>query len=195
MVDSKLAADSQRVMADPGDELLDEHLAPEFVAVLGSASKTLAPGLRLGWLVTPPSWTEHVAVARRAIDLGISTLDQLVLTELFESSALARHLRQMRKTYSSRRATMLDAVKQALPSAQVPGVAAGLHMQVMLPPEIDEERLVSDAALEGLKIYGLHRYQQTASAPPGVVLGFARATDAAIVEGVQILARLVDAQA
>ena len=171
-----------------------QALARDHVAVLGSASKTLAPGLRLGWVITPPSWTEPVAVARRAIDLGISTLDQLVLTELVESSALARHLRQMRKAYSSRRVTMLDALKHALPSAKVPGVAAGLNMLVMLPPETDEEQLVSDAALEGLKIFALRRYQQSGDLPPGVVLGFARATDAAIVKGVQILARLVHTQ-
>ncbi|WP_028923011.1 PLP-dependent aminotransferase family protein [Pseudonocardia acaciae] len=166
-----------------------QGLAPDRVAVVGSTSKTLAPGLRLGWLVTPPHWSPHIEATRRAIDLGISTLDQLVLAELLESGTLARHMRHMRKAYASRRTTMLHALRRTLPAASVVGIAAGLHMLVELPGHVDEEQLIDDVAAEGVKVYGLRRYQRSDPVHPGLVLGYARATDAAINEGIQVLAR------
>src|SRR6185436_15449507 len=101
--------------------------APDRIAYAGSTSKSLAPALRLGWLVAPPRRYDDLVAAKHASDLGSPTVPQLVLARLLESGEYDRHVRLVRGRHRARRDALLGALDEALPGASVEGVAAGLH--------------------------------------------------------------------
>lgn len=107
--------------------------APDHVAHAGSTSQTLAPGLRLGWLIPPRHLLADLVAAKHASDLGSPALPQLVLAHLIASGEYDRHLRLVRTRQRSRRDAVLVALREHLPQARVEGVVAGLHLLLTLP--------------------------------------------------------------
>ena len=105
------------------------------VAYLGSTSKTLAPALRLGWMVLPGALAGAIADERGWADGGSPALDQLALASFIERGELDRHLRRMRLRYRRRRDRLVAALGEHLPDNEVGGAAAGLHVTVALAPE------------------------------------------------------------
>ncbi len=169
-----------------------QGLAPDRVAYVGSASKLLAPGLRLGWLVPPPWLAGPLAAEKRVDDYGTPVLDQLVLAEMLGSGALARHLRRVRAVYRARRDAVVDALRVHLAGRPIHGVAAGLQVLIELAPETSESALVRDAYRDGLYVRGLDFFRARAgSGEPGLVLGFGGLSEARLVAGVARLAPLV----
>ena len=165
-----------------------QGLDPERVVYAGSASKSLAPGLRIGWLVAPRRWARAVAEVRWGIDLGVGAIEQLALAELLRGGGLDRHLRRTRQAYAAKRRTLLDALARELPDARVTGVAAGLHAVVLLPPGTDEEAVVAAAAERDVEIAALTSLYERANPPgPGLLLGYAALSERAIAEGVRRL--------
>lgn len=124
-------------------------LAPDRVAYTGSTSKTLAPALRIGWLIPPAHLREEVVAAKHASDLANPTLPQLVLAALLSSGELDRHLRLVRARQRTRRDAMLNALREHLPQARVHGVAAGLHLLITLPDHVDDLALAPAPARPG----------------------------------------------
>src|SRR3954452_23628081 len=120
--------------------------APERVVYGGTASKTLAPALRLGWVASPPELAHAVAFEKGMADAGSPILEQLVLADLIERGDLDRHLRRTRAANGARRAALQDAVEEHLPGCRLHGIAAGLHAQLDLPPGSDERAVVDAAA-------------------------------------------------
>src|SRR5690606_36558792 len=114
-----------------------QGLAPDVVALVGTASKSLAPGLRRGWLVAPPALRDAVADAKAAADLGESVLEQVAFAHLLANGDYDRHLRHARRVHRVRRDAVVTAVAELLPQARVFGVAAGLHLVVELDPGTD----------------------------------------------------------
>jgi GntR family transcriptional regulator / MocR family aminotransferase len=170
-----------------------QGLAPELVAYLGSASKLLAPALRLGWLALPDALVEAVAREKALDDLGTDALVQLAFAEFIESTGLDRHLRRMRRLYQARRDALIEALAENLPGAEVRGVAAGLQVLVMLPPGSDEAGVVASAFAQGVALVGLSEYSLGGKMPePALVVGYANATESAIVRGVAEIARSVE---
>ena len=108
-------------------------LAPEHVVYLGSTSKTLSPGLHLGWLVAPDALADDLAAARSRLGALAPTPDQHALAHLVESGSYDRHLRRMRRTYQRRRTAMLAALAASVPGAAWPSMDAGLHVLWLLP--------------------------------------------------------------
>ncbi|GHF47975.1 GntR family transcriptional regulator [Streptomyces mashuensis] len=135
-----------------------QGLAPEHVVHMGTASKSLAPGLRLGWLVLP----EHLVDAFLALKAGgewsVGTLDQLTLAELITSGAYDRHIRSTRLRYRRRRDQLVAALAEHAPHIRATGIAAGLHAVLTLPPGT-ERPTVQAAAVQGLALHGLSRYR------------------------------------
>lgn len=169
-----------------------QGLAPDRVVYAGSASKTLAPGLRLGWFVMPEHLAEPMAAAKIAADRGSPALEQLALADLISRGEFDRHLRRMRPVYRRRRDTLLTALARRLPRLEPDGISAGLHLVAWLPPDLDEATLVDAAARAGVGIDGVTPYRISHSGRGGLIFGYATASEQAITEGVDILASVLD---
>ena len=123
-----------------------QGIAPDRVVYVGSTSKTLAPGLRIGWMVLPAHLTKAVALSKGLADTGSSVMDQVAFTQFLASGEYDRHLRQMRRRYQVRRNALLRALARHLPDATVLGAAAGVHLTVRFPDGFPIEKLVDHAA-------------------------------------------------
>jgi GntR family transcriptional regulator/MocR family aminotransferase len=170
-----------------------QGLAPDHVVYLGTTSKTLAPGLRLGWLVLPGSLIDAVLEAKLLDDFGSSTIEQLALARLLETAAYDRHLRKARRRNRARRDALIAAVGRNLPGARVSGISAGLHALVRLSQAFDVQRLLTLAAGRSLGVYPLTLHQiDPCPETDSLVLGYANLTEPAIEEGIRRLAEVLD---
>ncbi len=164
-----------------------QGLAPERVALIGSASKRLAPGMRLGWMLTP-SWLGWPLISVKTIeDRGSEAIGQLALHDFIVRGELDRHLRRMRLRYQRRREALLEALARHLPEARVEEGAAGLYELAELAPEVDEPRLVAAAGSRGVGLEGLALHRFRPGGPPGLVLGFAGLPEAAIEKSLRLV--------
>jgi GntR family transcriptional regulator/MocR family aminotransferase len=164
-----------------------QGLAPDRVLYIGSASKRLTPGMRLGWML-PPSWLSWALISAKAIeDAGSEIAGQLALAHFIAGGELERHLRRMRLRYSRRRETLLAALADALPDWRPTQARGGLHVLVALPGGVDEPTLLATAARRGVGIEGLSLHSYTGDFEPGLVLGHAYLAEPAIERGVQLL--------
>jgi len=170
-----------------------QGLAPDRVVYLGTVSKTLAPGLRLGWLALPASMIDAVVQAKLLDDLGSSTIEQLALAWLIETAAYDRHLRKVRRRNRSRRDALIAAVAQSLPHARVSGISAGLHALVRLPQAVDAQQLLIRAGQRSLGVYPLSLHMiDPPSETDALVLGYAGLSENDIQEGIGRLAEALD---
>ncbi len=167
-----------------------QGIAPDRVIYVGSTSKTLAPGLRIGWMVLPPPLVGAVTMAKGLADTGSSVMDQLAFAQLLTAGGYDRHLRQMRRRYLTRRNSLLRALSRYLPQATVLGAAAGVHLTVRFPDDYPVAEVVRRAAEMRVRVEPLAPcYADPATAPPGLMLGYANLTESQIVTGVQVLAQ------
>jgi GntR family transcriptional regulator/MocR family aminotransferase len=167
-----------------------QGLSPERVVYASSASKTLAPCLRLGWLVLPSWLAASIAEAKNNDDLGSPAIDQLALADFISSGRFDRHLRRNRSLYRRRRDTLVSALRKHLPEAEVQGVAAGLHLVVKLPAGIDEDRLVATATEHSVGTSSLAKhYFPESRADPAILLGYGAISESAIEPGIRRLKR------
>jgi GntR family transcriptional regulator / MocR family aminotransferase len=156
-----------------------QSLAPELVVFSGTASKSLAPGLRLGWLVLPGHLVDDVTAAK-ALDDYTPALDQLTLAEFITSGRYDRHIRRSRLSYRRRRDRLVAALQGQAPQIHVTGIAAGLHALLELPPGYREEDIIECAAqrglaLEGLRVSGctsVYTDSRTEERPDALVIGY-----------------------
>jgi GntR family transcriptional regulator / MocR family aminotransferase len=169
-----------------------QGLAPDQVVYAGSASKTLAPGLRLGWLVVPRQLVDDVAAAKIAADRGSAALEQLAFADFLSRGEFDRHLRRMRPVYRRRRDALLKALRQRVPDLEPAGVAAGLHLVTWLPSDLDETTLVGAAARRGLGVYGLAPYRISGEGDGGLIFGYSTLSERTIAEGINLLATVID---
>jgi GntR family transcriptional regulator/MocR family aminotransferase len=168
--------------------------ATDRVAYAGSTSKSLAPALRLGWLVPPTRRYADLVAAKHASDLGCPTILQLVLARLLTSGEYDRHVRIVRARHRARRDALHDALAAALPSARVTGVAAGLHLVVALhDPAMDDVALTDELRTAGVLVQPLSWHRQRPGAP-GLVLGYAAHTADRLREAATTIAKVVGRQ-
>lgn len=151
-----------------------QGIDPDRVVYLGTASKSLGPGVRLGWMVVPPALLDATLEHRRATDGSTSTILQATFRELLTGGHLDRHLRRSRRAYRHQRDAVVAALAEHLPSAEVTGVAAGLQLLVLLPSGTDERALFEAALARRVKVYPLGDYhlRHRAGGPAGVILGY-----------------------
>ncbi|MCY1143232.1 PLP-dependent aminotransferase family protein [Actinoplanes sp. Pm04-4] len=160
-----------------------QGLAPDRVVSLGTVSKSLAPALRLGWIIAPERLREPIAARKWLADRGSPVVDQLALAVLIESGRYDRHLRRMRAEYAARRDTLVAALARHAPHLRLTGLAAGFHAVLELPPGADREALIERAAERGVGLYGM--------AGPRIILGFGDTSGRAIDAGIAAIADLL----
>nr|WP_107422823.1 PLP-dependent aminotransferase family protein [Streptomyces niveus] len=170
-----------------------QGLDPERVVYLGTASKSLAPGLRLAWMVLPKALVGEVVEAKGDVATVPSALDQLTLAEFIASGAYDRHVRSMRLRYRRRRDQLVEALAERAPECRVTGISAGLHAVVELPPGNDERTMIEAAAWQGLGIQGLSGFRHPSVAPgrDALVIGYGAPTDSAWTGALDALCRVL----
>ncbi|WP_435058882.1 PLP-dependent aminotransferase family protein [Streptomyces sp. bgisy060] len=156
-----------------------QALDPGHVVYMGTASKSLAPGVRLGWMVLPAPLVGDVAALMAGTGGACNVLDQLALAEFIQSGAYDRHLRRMRLRYRRRRNELISRLATDAPHLRVFGVAAGLHVGLELPPGT-EQPTIRAAVRAGLALQGLSPFRRPdAVGPPrdGLVIGYGTPSD------------------
>ncbi|MGW7260867.1 MocR-like pyridoxine biosynthesis transcription factor PdxR [Streptomyces sp. NPDC054834] len=171
-----------------------QGLAADRVVGVGTVSKSLAPALRIGWLLCPPALIAALTELKRIADRGTPTLDQLALARLIESGRYDRHLRRMRTLYSARCKALRAALARHAPDVRLTGLAAGFHAVAHLPHGADEQTVIAAARSRSVGLYGMSACRASqATAPPQLVLGFGDVTERAIAEGVAAVGDLLAA--
>ncbi|WP_328773110.1 MocR-like pyridoxine biosynthesis transcription factor PdxR [Streptomyces sp. NBC_00286] len=176
-----------------------QGLDPEHVAYAGSVSKSLAPGLRLGWLLVPSSLAEEVVERKRTMDLGNPVVDQALLARFMERGDYDRQLRRCQRAYRERRDALVAALEHHFPGTGVSGIAAGLHAIATLPRQYGPQpRFLARMSAAGVAVRPLTDYAQTPvgeeeeeGAVVRLVLGYAHVPPARIWEGVGLMATAV----
>jgi GntR family transcriptional regulator/MocR family aminotransferase len=170
-----------------------QGLAPDQVFLLGTASKALAPAVRLGWVHAPAPMASAVAAEKEMSDRGSCTLDQLALATLFTTGRYDRHLRRMRTDYAARRTALTEAFARHAPRVRLTGLAAGFHAVAPLPPGTDETAVIAAARERRVGLHGIGSYRgrPDAAAPPALVIGFGNVRERAIEPAIAAVADLL----
>ncbi|MPY47823.1 MocR-like pyridoxine biosynthesis transcription factor PdxR [Streptomyces acidicola] len=168
-----------------------QGLDPERVAYTGSVSKSLAPGLRLGWLRVPQAPAEEVVERKRTMDLGHPTLDQAVFARFVERGDYDRQLRRCQRAYRERRDALVAALEEHLPGTEVSGIAAGLHVIATLPDAYGPlDRFMRRVTAAGVSVRPLADHGRVPDDRVRLVLGYAHLSPGRIREGVRLMARV-----
>ncbi|MGW3955176.1 MocR-like pyridoxine biosynthesis transcription factor PdxR [Streptomyces sp. NPDC004752] len=168
-----------------------QGMAPGRVVYLGTASKTLGPALRLGWMVLPPHLVDAVADVKLHSDHHTESIGQLALADLIDSHAYDRHVRACRLRYRRRRDRLLDRLGAG---RRVSGIAAGLHALVEVA---DEAEVRGRAEAEGLVLGCLGDHWHAPGGDgrrQGLVVGYGTPQERVYPEALEILARVLDAR-
>lgn len=158
-----------------------QSLAPEHVVYAGTSSKSLAPGLRLAWLVLPPHLVEPVAEELRLSTHGTDALSQLTLADLISTHGYDRQIRGGRARYRKRRDALVEALAE-FPALSAAGISAGQHILVTLPKDGPREaELIESARRRSLALSGLanHWHTQSPEHVEGLVVGYGAPAEAA----------------
>jgi GntR family transcriptional regulator / MocR family aminotransferase len=156
-----------------------QALDPDSVIYVGTTSKSLAPALRVGWLVATTPLRAAVVETLGLVNAVPSSLEQLGLARLIETGGFDRHIRRMRMLYRQRRDLLVETLARAAPALQVTGIAAGGHALVRLGVDgPGEAEAIGRAAERGLALTGLGHYwhapQESGEWPgPALVVGYA----------------------
>jgi GntR family transcriptional regulator/MocR family aminotransferase len=171
-----------------------QYLDPEHVIYIGTASKTLAPGLRLGWLSAPGALHESFAMAKDRLDRGTSALEQHTFAEFIASGSFDRHIRRMRTVYHRRRDDLEQAIAGKRPDLRLAGISAGMHTLIYLPSHgPSEHQMRSRAARQSIALHTLGRYWHNPP-PPGsqaIIVGYGTPAAHAYQPALNALTRLL----
>jgi len=168
-----------------------QGLDPDRVAYMGTASKTLAPGLRLAWLVTPPWLTDEAERVKHLLDFCSPVLEQRALAEFLRHGDYDRHVRRMRLLYMRRRDVLVRAVAAELPDLALEGVAAGIHALLRLPAGCDDQAVAAAAEADEILVAPLSLFGVDRPPGPGLVLGYGRLPASIIPEAIAALGRAI----
>jgi GntR family transcriptional regulator/MocR family aminotransferase len=165
------------------------------VIYLGAFSKSLTPALRVSYMVLPE---QLLRIYRERLDFYICpvpTVEQKILQRFIDEGHFERHLNRTRNLYKQKRETLVSAIRDMLPGAEVEGAAAGLHITLRLHNGMSEGELIQRAKENRVRVYGLSRYYSgPAETSDGSVLllGFATLNTGEIPEAVSVLRKSWD---
>ncbi len=168
-----------------------QGLDPGRVVHVGTASKTLAPGVRLGWVSLPSDLVDEVRACKGAADSGSPAIDQLALADLISTGEYDRQVGRARQLYRRRRDQLVDALSARLPRLRVEGAAAGLHVLLRLPASVDDGAFARMAASHGIAVRALSPMLLAGGRDRGLLLGYGRLPLERIDEAVESLAGVI----
>lgn len=165
------------------------------VLYAGSFSKTLCPGLRVGFLVAPEAVADAFADAVAELYREGNMMNHAVLAEFIREGHMAQHIRRVRRRYAERRACLIEEIRRHFgQDLDVVGGEAGLHLILALPQGVDDTLVVRDALQQGVVTRPLSTYYlERTHARPGLLLGYAGVTPEEIRPAFDALARVVGA--
>lgn len=173
-----------------GSKVLDGN-----VVYIGTFSKTLTPGLRVGWVVANEAIIDKLVQAKQSADLHTSTLTQFVAYEVAKDGFLEQHITTLREVYRERRDIMLNAMSEHFPDGvtwQTP--IGGLFLMVYLPPQIDATKLLQKAVAQKVAFVPGADFHIDGTGKNTFRLNFSNAKPAAIREGIKRLGTLIKAE-
>ncbi|GIL36132.1 GntR family transcriptional regulator [Phycicoccus sp. DTK01] len=164
--------------------------AQDHVAYVGTASKLLAPSLRVAWVAVPRHLRDAFRVAVESRGLVVNEATGLALAELVSSGALAAHHARASRTYAARRGALVAAVADRMPDAVLEGVDAGLHVVLRLPDGTDDHEVARRCAHVGVEVSPLSAYA-VESDVRGLVVCYAGLPESSAGDAVELLVAAV----
>jgi GntR family transcriptional regulator/MocR family aminotransferase len=168
------------------------------VIYVGTLSKVLFPGLRLGYMVLPETLVAPMLQAKTTIDKHTAIVPQMVLADFMAQGHFGRHIKRTRKLYAQRQAALLHALDTSLKDELVCGASdGGLDLAVHFKRQRDEAAVVQAGLAAGIELRGLSHYAMSpelaalANFPAGLLLGFSSVTEAEIEQGAATLLRVL----
>jgi GntR family transcriptional regulator/MocR family aminotransferase len=168
-----------------------QGLDPERVAHIGTASKTFAPGVRLGWMSLPADLVERVRMRWVLSDSGSPAIDQLALADLLSTGEYERHVVRARHEYRRRRDRLVRTLARKLPRLRFGGAAAGMQLLLQLPAEVDDVAIADAAASRGIAVRAVSPLHLNRSCERGLLLGYGRLSESRIEAAVGALSSVI----
>jgi GntR family transcriptional regulator/MocR family aminotransferase len=168
-----------------------QGLDPDRVVYGGTASKSLAPGLQLGWLVLPAQLVDPVIATVRLRRVTVSTIEQLTLADFIQTGRLDKHLRQQRNIYRRRRDLLVRLLDERAPWLDVRGISAGLHVTALVADR-DEQAIQAVAARHGAALFTIRDHVLDQQSAHGLVIGYSRPADHAFPDALARLRAILD---
>lgn len=161
----------------------------EKVIYIGTFSKSIAPAIRLSYMVLPKPLLALYKKKSTFLSSTVSKVDQLIMQKFIEEGYFERHLNKTRALYKSRHDILLNGLKGLRPQVTIAGENAGVHLILHFHNGLSEEEAIARAKEHGIKVYGLSRYYIEAKADEtaAVLLGYANMSEEKIVKAVDIL--------
>lgn len=170
---------------------LDAH---ERTLYIGTFTKSLFPGLRIGYLVLPPALVEPMTIARSLQDGHTASIAQLTLARFISGGHFGAYVRAMRTLYAERLALLAELLETRLGTVIEPRVpAGGLQMPCLLTGDLPESNAVAAARNAGIELLGLSGLYVERPAQPGFLMGFAAYTPEELTRAVATLERCLGA--
>jgi 2-aminoadipate transaminase len=168
----------------------------DYVVYIGTLSKILSPGIRLGWMVAPPPVLEKIVLGKQATDLCTSTLSQYFALEFFAEDRWRSYIDSLREVYRSRRDAMLEALERHFPAqASWTSPQGGLFVWATLPPYIDTSDLLAKALRENVAfVPGAAAYVDGTRGANSMRLNFSGSDEDEIREGIRRIGKVIDEQ-
>ena len=170
---------------------LQGYDAHEKVIYLGTFSRSVAPAIRLSYMVLPQPLMDVYERKNRFVHSTVSKVDQLIMQRFLEEGYYERHLNKTRALYKSRHDVLLEGLRLMSDILDVSGEHAGVHLLLTFHNGLSETELIQRAAKEDVRVYGLsdYRIRQALEEKPTILLGYANLTEEQIREAVEILER------
>ena len=154
----------------------------EKVIYLGTFSKSIAPAIRLGYMILPQTLLNKYHEQYRFVSSTVSKVDQLIVQKFMEDGHFERHLNRMRALYKNRHDILMDALKPMEEICTISGENAGVHVLLTFRNGKTEEEFIEMAAKRNIRIYGLSEYyiQHKERDSATILLGYALLTETEI---------------
>lgn len=163
------------------------------VIYIGTFSKVLFPGLRIGYLVVPEDLVEVFTAARTLIDLRTTSIPQLVLNDFIRGGHFTRHIRRARSLYAQRREHFLKEVEEQLGDiVSIGSSVAGMHIVLWLPDHISDEIIFHEMQEQGIETLPISRFHIGTPQRSGLIMGYAAASEDKISDGIEKLSKTLN---